>query len=66
MSTNFINTEKLPIKDLIFSGLIVLVMSIIIANIYNPLWGVFYVFGNIVTLAFLGWLYQETWSDPYK
>ena len=66
MSTNFINTEKLPIKDLIFSGLIVLVMSIIIANIYNPLWGVFYVFGNFVTLAFLGWLYQETWSDPHK
>ncbi len=61
---NSVNTENLPIKDLFFSGLIILIMSTILANIFNPLWGVAYAFGNIFTLTFLGWLYQETWSDP--
>tara|TARA_Y100000589_G_scaffold113221_1_gene107621 strand:+ start:358 stop:549 length:192 start_codon:yes stop_codon:yes gene_type:complete len=61
---NFINTEDLPIKDLLVSGLIIFIISIILANIFNPLWGILYAFGNILTLAFLGWLYQETWSKP--
>jgi len=41
-------------------------MSTIIANIYNPLLGIIYAFGNIFTLTFLSWLYKETWSDPNK
>ena len=61
---NSINTENLPIKDLFVSGLIIFIMSTIIANIFDPLWGIAYAFGNILTLTFLGWLYQETWSDP--
>ena len=61
---NSINTENLPIKDLLVSGLIIFIMSTILANIFDPLWGIAYIFGNIFTLAFLGWLYQETWSDP--
>ena len=60
---NSINTEKLPIKDLIFSSLIIFIMSTIIANIYNPLWAFTYVFGNVITLTFLGWLYQDSWSS---
>ena len=63
---NSINIEHLPIKDLIVSGLIIFIMSTIIANIYNPLWGIVYTFGNIITLTFLGWLYQETWNDLTK
>ena len=63
---NSINLNHLPIKDLVVSGLIILIMSIIIANIYNPLLGTLYVLGNIVTLTFLSWLYKETWSDPSK
>ena len=63
---NSINLKHLPIKDLVLSGLIIFIMSIIIANIYNPLLGIIYVFGNILTLTFLSWLYQETWSDPGK
>ena len=59
---NSINTEHLPIKDLAVSGLIIFIMSTVVANIYNPLWGVFYVFGNILTLTFLSWLYKESWS----
>ena len=58
------NTEKLPIKDLLVSGLIIFIMSTIVANIFDPLLGVAYAFGNVLTLTFLGWLYQETWSDP--
>jgi len=61
-----INTEHLPIKDLVLSALIIFIMSTIITNMYNPLWGVTYAFGNILTLTFLGWLYQETWNDPIK
>ena len=61
-----INLNNLPIKDLAVSGTIIFIMSTIIANIYDPLLGISYAFGNILTLTFLSWLYQETWSDPSK
>ena len=61
-----INLKHLPIKDLVVSSLIIFIMSTIIANIYNPLLGITYAFGNILTLTFLSWLYKETWSDPRK
>ena len=61
-----VNLDQLPIQDLIISGLIIFIMSTIIANIYNPLWGIVYSFGNILSLIFLSWLYQETWSDSKK
>ena len=61
-----INTEHLPVKDLVVSGLIIFIMSLIIANLYNPLLGLIYIFGNVLTLTFLSWLYQETWSDTNK
>ena len=61
-----INLNHLPIQDLFFSGLIIFIMSTIIANVYNPLLGIIYVFGNILTLTFLSWLYKETWNDPSK
>ena len=63
---NSVNFNQLPIKDLVISGLIILIMSTIIANIYDPLLGITYAFGNILTLTFLSWLYKETWSDPSK
>ena len=63
---NSINTEELPIMDLIISGLIIFIMSIIIANIYDPLLASIYVLGNVVFLTFLSWLYKETWNDPKK
>jgi len=63
---NSINLNHLPIKDLVVSGLIIFIISTIIANIYNPLLGILYAFGNILTLTFLSWLYKETWSDPSK
>ena len=63
---NYINLKELPIQDLIVSGLIIFIMSTIIANIFNPVLGIVYLFGNILTLTFLSWLYQETWSDPNK
>ena len=61
-----VNLKDFPIQDLVVSGLIIFVMSSIIANIYNPLLGILYTFGNIITLSFLSWLYKETWSDPRK
>ena len=59
---NSINTKNLPIKDLIVSGLIIFIMSTIIANVYDPLLGFIYAFGNVLTLVFLGWLYQDSWN----
>ena len=61
-----VNLNDLPIKDLVVSGLIIFIMSTIIANIYDPLSAILYAFGNILTLTFLSWLYQDTWSDPGK
>lgn len=61
-----INLDKLPLNDLFYSGLIIFIMSIILANIFNPLIALTYALVNILTLTFLGWLYQETWSDPTK
>ena len=61
-----VNLKDLPIQDLVVSGLIISIMSTIIANIYNPLLGILYAFGNIITLTFLSWLYKETWSDTRK
>ena len=63
---NSVNFNHLPIKDLVVSGLIIFIMSTIIANISDPLLGITYAFGNILTLTFLSWLYKETWSDPGK
>ena len=60
------NLKHLPIKDLVVSGLIIFIMSTIIANIYDPLLGITYAFGNILTLTFLSWLYKDTWNDPGK
>ena len=57
---NFIDAKDLPVKNIAISGLIIFIISTIIANLYNPLWGVIYVFGNIITLVFLSWLYQDT------
>ena len=61
-----VNFNHLPVQDLVVSGLIIFKMSTIIANIYDPLLGVTYAFGNILTLTFLSWLYKETWNDPRK
>ena len=61
-----VNLKDLPIQDIVISGLIIFIMSTIIANIYDPLLGITYAFGNILTLTFLSWLYKETWSDPSK
>ena len=63
---NSINLKHLPIQDLVVSSLIIFIMNNIIANIYNPLLGIFYAFGNILSLTFLSWLYKETWSDRSK
>ena len=63
---NSVDFKHLPIQDLLISGLIIFIMSTIIANIYDPLLGISYAFGNILTLTFLSWLYKETWSDPSK
>ena len=60
------NTNDLPVKDILISGVIIFVMSTILANLYDPLWGVTYALGNILTLTFLGWLYKDSWDTNNK
>ena len=57
-----INTNDLPVRDLSIAGLIIFIISTIVANLYNPLLGFIYAFGNILTLVFLSWLYQDSWN----
>ena len=58
-----INTKDLPVKDVAIAALIIFIISTIVANLYNPLWGFIYAFGNILTLVFLSWLYQDSWNN---
>ena len=51
-----VNLKGLPIQDLFVSGLLIFIISTIIANVYNPLLGILYAFGNILALTFLSWL----------
>ena len=61
---NSFNSKDLPVKDLIVSGLIIFIVSTIVANLYNPLWGFTYALANVITLTFLSWLYQDSWNTP--
>ncbi len=61
---NSFNSKDLPVKDLIVSGLIIFIVSTIVANLYNPLWGFTYALANVITLTFLSWLYQDSWNIP--
>ena len=63
---NSIDSKSLPVKDLLISTLIIFIISTIIANLYNPLWGYIYAFGNVLTLVFLSWLYQDSWNINNK
>ncbi len=63
---NSIDTKNLPVKDLVISTLIIFIISTIIANLYNSLWGFIYAFGNVLTLVFLSWLYQDSWNTNNK
>ena len=48
---NSVDFKHLPFQDLVVSGLIIFIMSTIIANIYDPLLGITYAFGNILTIT---------------
>ena len=45
-----VNLKDLPIQDLAISGLIIFIMSTIIANIYDPLLGV--TFASFIFLTY--------------
>ena len=47
-----VNLKDLRIQDLVISGLIIFIMSTIIANIYDPLLGITYAFGIYLLLLF--------------
>tara|TARA_Y100001978_G_scaffold200957_1_gene218288 strand:+ start:743 stop:916 length:174 start_codon:yes stop_codon:yes gene_type:complete len=51
---------KLSLKDLVVSGFIIIVFSIIVSNLYQPLWGLFYAIFNIVALSLFS-LFKDYW-----
>ena len=60
---NSVDFKHLPIQDLVISRLIIFIISTIIANIYDPLLGITYVFTNILTLTFwVGYKRDLEWS----
>ena len=60
------NKKGLLIKDLVLSGFTIFIVSIFIEILYGKLWAFAYVFGNVLTLVFLRWLYQDSWNTKYS
>ena len=44
---------KLSLKDLVVSGLIIIVFSTIVSNLYQPFWGLIYAIFNVIALSLL-------------
>ena len=53
------NIKGLPVKDSVFSGVIISITLFIIANLYDLLLVFIYAKDNLLTLVFLGWLYRN-------
>ena len=56
---------KLSIRDLILSGLFIIVASTIVSNLYRPKWGIIYAVVNLVVLTLFS-LFKDSWSINKK
>ena len=52
---------KLSIRDLILSGLFIIVASTIVSNLYRPKWGIIYAVVNLIVLTFIS-IFKDSWS----
>ena len=53
------NFNKIPKLDLAVSSVIIILVSTFVGKIYNPIWGISYMFANILFLTLLNWLYGD-------
>jgi len=56
---------KLSIKDLIVSGLFIILASTVVSNLYRPKWGIIYAVVNLIILTLFS-LFKDTWSINKK
>ena len=56
---------KLSVKDLVISGLFIIVASTVVSNIYRPEWGIIYAVVNLIILTFYS-LFMDSWSINKK
>ena len=56
---------KLSIRDLILSGLFIIVASTVVSNLYRPKWGIIYAVVNLIILTLFS-LFKDYWSINKK
>ena len=56
---------KLSVKDLVISGLFIIVASTVVSNLFLPKWGVIYAVINLLFLTFIS-LFRDSWSINKK
>ena len=56
---------KLSIRDLILSGLFIIVASTVVSNLYRPKWGIIYAVVNLIVLTFIS-IFKDSWSINKK
>ena len=56
---------KLSIRDLTISGLLIIVASTVISNLYRPKWGIIYAVVNLIVLTLFS-LFKDSWSINKK
>ena len=52
---------KLSIRDLILSGLFIIISSTAVSNLYHPKWGIIYAVVNILVITFIS-LFKDSWT----
>ena len=56
---------RLSIRDLILSGLFIIVASTVVSNLYRPKWGIIYAVINLIVLTFISTI-KDSWSINKK
>ena len=56
---------KLSLRDLIISGIFIIIASTVISNLYRPRWGIIYAVVNLIVLTLFS-LFNDSWFITKK
>ena len=56
---------RLSIRDLTLSGLLIIVVSTVVSDLYGPKWGIIYAVVNLIILTFIS-IFKDSWSINKK
>ncbi len=56
---------KLSIRDLIISGLFIIIASTMVSNLFRPKWGIIYAVVNLIILTLFS-IFKDSWSINKK